>query len=95
MVQELSETQHAALVQYMALKVLTNSALMYGSCVGVLLKRDLELPGRFSQGSSPRARDTKPGKLFRCAPTHVLEHQPCRCCTWAAAASVPDESWPR
>ena len=64
-VQDLTEGQHSALQQYMALKVLTNSTLMYGSCVGVLLKRDTDLPGRL-QGASPRAKDGKPGKLFRC-----------------------------
>ena len=62
--QDLTEAQHAALQQFMALKVLTNSTLMYSSCVGVLLKRDTDMPGRM--GASPRARDGKPGKLFRC-----------------------------
>ena len=62
--QDLTEAQHAALQQFMALKVLTNSTLMYGSCVGVLLKRDTDMPGRMV--GSPRARDGKPGKLFRC-----------------------------
>lgn len=63
-----ASVDHGTIMQCVALKMLTDFTLMYGACVGVLLRRDMDLPSR-SSGITPSKASLEvkasPGLLFR------------------------------
>ena len=68
-VQKMTPQRRSVLLQCIVLKMLTDCTLMYGACVGVLLKRDGELGAREAGLKTPtKASSTAhTGALFRCA----------------------------
>ena len=62
----LDASEREVLVQAIVLKMLTDFTLMYGSSVGVLLKRDATAdPLARGSAATPKPADRQPGTLFR------------------------------
>ena len=71
-------------MQCVALKMLTDFTLMYNACVGVLLKRDMDLPARSSAVTPSKAAL----EAARSSSGHVFRWVLCFWCI-TCAAQVP------
>ena len=64
--QAMNPKRREVLIQVLCLKMLTDFTLMYGSCVGVLLKRDGEIAAKESGLKTPgKASPSGAGALIK------------------------------
>ncbi|KAK9785185.1 hypothetical protein WJX73_010540, partial [Symbiochloris irregularis] len=70
---QLTSIDHATLMQCVALKMLTDFTLMYGNCVGILLKRDAAESSFRDSGTSSRGAAT-PVRHTQAGPGHLFRH---------------------